>query len=105
MIAPATQPAPMMTAIPPPTASASARPAPPVDPGPPDRAQRVGGQGDEDDPEHREAGGQERDLVRVADGDRVEREQQRADEGHGQEDDAGRDAATGGGHADAPKVL
>ncbi len=44
-------------------------------------------------------------CVRVADGDRVEREEQRADEGHGQEDDAGRDAATGGGHADAPNVL
>ena len=100
MIAPATQPAPMMTAIPPPTPSASAVPLRGFLV---DRAE--GGMGVDDDAEHRETGRRERSLVRVADGDRVEREQQRTDEGHGQEDDAGRDAATGGGHADAPNVL
>ena len=93
MIAPATQPAPMMTAIPPPTPSASACPLRPSIPACQSDAQRVDRQRDEDDPEHGATGRQERDLIRVADGDRVEREEQRPDEGHSEEDDARRDAA------------
>ena len=73
MTAPARQPTPIIAAMPPPTPSAERPPVPAVDARPPRRPQRVGGEGEEDDPEDHAAGRQQRDLRRVADRDGVER--------------------------------
>src|SRR5215204_5199721 len=71
-------------------------PAAAIDPGPPDRAQRVDGKRDEDDAKDGAAGCKEWDLRGVTDGDRVQGEEHRADQGDRQEDDAGRDASACG---------
>ena len=90
MIAPATQPAPMTTAIPPPTPRASARPLRAVDAGLPGRAQRVGRQREEDDPE-RGAPAARSGICRASRTVTRRARRARPDEGHRQEDDAGRD--------------
>src|SRR5689334_5698955 len=82
---------------------------PPVDPGPPGRPQRVRGERDERDAADRGAGRQQRDLGRVADRDRVERERHRADDRDREEHDARREAEARAaglllGHAVAPTV-
>ena len=86
---PARQPAPMIAAMPPPTPRPSARPFRPSMPARHVARSEYSGETEEDDPEDHAAGRQQRDLRRVADGDRVEDEDDRADQRDGQEDDPG----------------
>ena len=86
MIAPAAKPAAAIAAPPPTRATRMVRPPRSSVAGPPDRPQAVRRERPEDDGQDHGPRGEQRDLRRVADGDRVGHVGDRADDGHDQED-------------------